>query len=107
MIDGYIQCPDCKGSGKSRGFACGPGFHHAGAIPCVTCKGWGEVEADFLERRAEGARIRDERRARRVTQREAARERGMDVAEYSRLEHPTTRRGYKDRVWEECRGREV
>lgn len=108
----YIRCPSCEGTGKSLGFAHGrkadgSPFSHAGELPCCVCHGWGDVESDYPERAAEGKRLTAARRAENKTQRERAAELGIDRAEYSRLENPSRRGGYKPGVAEECYGESI
>lgn len=84
-------CPDCEGKKRlpalvNRG-AAGCSWEQ---IPCVTCRGVGEVSADYSTRREEaksnGAVLRASRIARGETLLEAARRNGVSVVEYSRLE---------------------
>lgn len=56
-------------------------------IDCITCYGAGEVTEEFMQRREEGARIRNERLARGESMKEAANRLGMTLIEYNKYEH--------------------
>lgn len=102
MADAMQTCPRCDGTGKTHGSANTTVGCYWGPIPCSLCKGWGEISAELVERRAEGERIRAARDAADVSQREAAAARGMKVTEYSQLEAPTS-----DREWNPDAAREL
>ena len=80
-------CPNCLGRGAITGIACGPHGGEVRTASCALCHGTGRVDADRLAKVEDGRRMRDARRARGISQRDRARELGMDVIEYSRLEN--------------------
>ena len=83
-----VQCPSCSGAKQVRALV---NRGKAGCswemVDCPTCRGAGEVDADFARRRAEGDAIREARLKEHKSQREAAAERGMSLAEYSDFEY--------------------
>ena len=87
MADTLSICPDCAGSGAISGIACGPRGGDVRSFKCSLCEGTGQVSAERLAKVEAGRRMRDERRARGITQRERAAELGMDDVAYSRLEN--------------------
>ena len=82
-----IQCPECNGSGAGQGFVCTRERCYSGAMKCFRCKGEGKVPAEMLDWIAQGDKLRENRFTRDLGQREEARRRGMDLVEYSHMEH--------------------
>jgi DnaJ-class molecular chaperone len=79
-----MNCPDCKGVGKTFGFGC-PGFRPM-EMECNTCRGTGQVDASYVARKIEGERHRQARVGRNEPIRKCAIRLGVDPAELSRYE---------------------
>lgn len=90
-----IECPECHGKGLSGGYglACGERGCQVAVMSCRACRGTGEVDLDYPERKAKAEELRTERMARDLSARERARELGMSAVDYSRLEHPVSTLG--------------
>ena len=82
-----ITCPDCEGSGLTVGIICTRTGCSDGRMVCHRCKGEGEVPAEMLDWIAQGDKLREDRFTRDLGQREEAKRRGMDLVEYSHMEH--------------------
>ena len=82
-----IQCPDCEGEGRTFGILCTRTGCQDGSLICHRCTGTGSIPAEMLDWIAEGDKLREDRLNRRLGQREEAKRRGLDVVEYSHMEH--------------------
>jgi DnaJ-class molecular chaperone len=80
-----LNCPDCKGVGKTFGFGC-PGFRPM-ELPCTNCDGTGQVDAAYVARKMEGERFRQARIERRETVRQCAIRLGVNPSKLSHYEH--------------------
>ena len=86
----HIPCPDCDGTGRSRGISL---VHMANGrcepmrMPCRTCNGWGDVPADYPERLAAAEALRRDRIGRDMSLREEAKRLGISAHELSDREH--------------------
>lgn len=80
-------CPDCGGAGSQNALVMRSGVCELESMACSVCKGAGRVDEAFMERRAEGQRIRSVRVGRGISLREAAEELGITPAELSAREH--------------------
>lgn len=85
-------CPDCGGERARLAIAMSAG--KAFMLECPTCSGSGMVTPEFLERRAEGRRMREARVKRGVGLREEAERRGMLASDLCRMES-----GHIPAVW--------
>ena len=81
-------CPECSGSGQS-----GPAFVRYSdrpcevkAMDCPVCRGTGEVDDGYAERRRIGKEWREWRMGKLLSQRELGREAGVDYAKLSQFE---------------------
>jgi len=80
-----ILCPDCKGSKQLSGFGC-PGLKPI-TIPCITCRGTGEVPEEMtLAWMPLGKKMKENRRARGMSLREEAKRRRMQPSVLSEME---------------------
>ncbi len=87
------ECPRCYGEGDLKGFGCGPNVCLKPIVlPCQLCSGTGKVDDEKLEwvKRGEAMRHKRVHEEPYQTQREAARERGISVVEYSKMEQGIT-----------------
>lgn len=86
-------CLVCGGSKVAVGIACGPSAPGRFEVPCPPCKGTGQVSDEHFAARLRQQATSDARRADRLARnlglREAAKERGVGVLEYSRWERAT------------------
>ena len=81
------KCPDCEGSGRTWGIICTRSGCSDSHMVCFRCKGDGKVPAEMLDWIAQGDKLREDRFTRNLGKREEARRRGMDLVEYSHMEH--------------------
>lgn len=87
------ECPQCYGEGNLKGFGCGPNVCLKPIVlPCQLCNGTGKVSAEKLEWVERGRVMRYKRVHEKpyATIREAAKARGLTVAEYSHMEQGIT-----------------
>jgi hypothetical protein len=90
-----VPCPDCSGRGHSLVHQYGVFDGRTGGrwveVECLLCAGFGTVAASLAALRtailAEGERLRADRKARGLTQREEAERLGITVQELSDREH--------------------
>lgn len=91
-----VVCPSCNGVGGGYGFACGPKGGGVRYLACTACKGAKEITEEHAARCAQGERMRRERLGRNITLRAEASRLGVDIGEWSRIEHgqePETKAG--------------
>jgi hypothetical protein len=88
-----MKCPHCQGEGSGvavfcgrQGGADGGSFCHTRRLTCSTCEGRCEISEEHAERIAAGRRLREDRVARRMSQREEAERLGITPQELSRRE---------------------
>lgn len=84
-----IQCPECKGEGRSFGFVNGGldlSKHHSGYLKCFRCQGTGQVPAVMLEWIETGKAMRLERAARGETLYSEAMRLGIPTSTLSSIE---------------------
>jgi len=82
-------CPRCDGKGSIAGFGCGPtACMKPIVMPCRLCNQTGEIDDEKIDWIRRGRIMRQKRVHGRVykTIRTAAEERGISVADYSRME---------------------
>ncbi len=82
--DKTVTCPDCKGEGVSRGYAC-PGFKPV-EIPCLRCKGAKTVPEEMLQWIKNGAAMTEKRRAAKIPLREEAKRLGIPASQLTDME---------------------
>lgn len=91
-----MKCPDCCGTGKTGHVHVNFGYDERTGgcrgewretMPCLRCKGSGEVSDEMAQWMADGKAMRDARVARGESLMEAARRMGMGSAELSAIEH--------------------
>ena len=83
-----VLCYDCGGEGVLNALVyMSSGRREALVIPCTTCGGGGLVSKERKALWDEGRRRRDIRLAANLSQREMADTLGLDVADYSKMEH--------------------
>lgn len=81
-----LACPHCGGRGANQGIACGPGRCQVRSMTCSTCKGTGRITPERQAKIDAGEALRRDRIARDMSQREEAKQRGLDVVVYSQME---------------------
>lgn len=91
-----VPCPRCDGKGELVGFVDGrrhdgSTFGGLGALPCAPCGATGFVTPAALELMAAGTWIREARRARGLTLRQAATAAGVSIVELSAAERGANR----------------
>lgn len=91
-VDSNTQTPECQhclGKGKVTAFVDCEDKSQSGMrqITCLDCRGEGTVTIEYLERRAAGKALRDDRLLRNFSLRQEAHRRGMAVRDLSDLEH--------------------
>jgi hypothetical protein len=96
-----VQCPDCKGAGKSMAFWDGrsQGTSGVGFLACLTCGGAGTIGEDHATRIQAGAAIREDRKKRGLTLRDEAKRLGITAKELSDRES-----GRLQTLEDACRG---
>ena len=79
-----VTCPECKGEGVSRGYAC-PGFKPV-EIPCLRCQGTKTVPEEMLQWIKNGMAIAKKRRDAKITLRDEAKRLGIQTSQLSDME---------------------
>lgn len=84
-----MQCPTCRGAKKvfaflNKGEA--PATHTQEMVPCMTCQGTGEVDAEHAQRVVEGQAYRKTRVARNENLYLCAKRLGVPTSELSKFE---------------------
>jgi ribosome-binding protein aMBF1 (putative translation factor) len=84
-------CPDCGGHGSSHAIVCGTrqGQHFCDTRPlnCGFCSGTGEVTEEQAKMKAEGMRLRDDRKARGLSGKQEAVRLGVSPVDWNHVEH--------------------
>jgi hypothetical protein len=94
-----IRCPSCRGEGHLKGFGCGPNGCRLIEVPCPTCKGTKEISSGRAALIREGEKLRESRKSRHLTLREAAKQLGIHASELSDAEMGRTDpAGYRQKL---------
>ena len=89
MNETMAKCPSCEGAKRVRALVNygRPKGCVWEMVDCLTCRGSGEVSADYAERAAAAAAVRRARLDAGLSMKQAADARGMTLREYNELEH--------------------
>ena len=79
-----VTCPDCKGEGVNRGYAC-PGFRMV-EIPCLRCKGKKTIPEEMLQWIKNGEAMTEKRREAGIPLRKEAKRLGILASDLTDLE---------------------
>lgn len=82
-----ITCPDCKGQRTMNALVQQAGGCRMMTLPCIRCKGSGEIPFAMLRWMVEGYSLRVDRLHRDLTQREEAARLGVSVVVLSQMEN--------------------
>jgi DnaJ-class molecular chaperone len=78
-----MNCPNCRGYGKSQGFYVTPDRTE---LPCPICNGTGKLPADIIYDPARGQKLKAERVDKEITLRQYCKDLGLDAQERAEQE---------------------